>query len=213
MNELKQALTELEEETVLNIVQARMAAGDDPKEIFATCQAGMKQVGQLYERGEYFLPELMMAGEIFKQVTKLLESQITIESVPVRGKIVFGTVENDIHDIGKDLVVGMLRSAGFEVIDLGIDVPAQKFVEAVQESGARIVGLSGLLTLAFDSMKETVEALETAGLRPGVKVMIGGGSINEKVLAFAGADAYGPDPQAAVNFANQWIAEMEMQNG
>jgi methanogenic corrinoid protein MtbC1 len=118
--------------------------------------------------------------------------------------VVVGTVKGDIHDIGKDLVVSMLKAANYEVIDLGVDVPPAKFVEAVQASQARIVGLSGLLTVSFDSMKSTVAALETAGLRSGVKVMIGGGPVTEQVRAYVGADALGADAQVAVALCNQW---------
>ncbi len=121
------------------------------------------------------------------------------------GKAVVGTVAGDIHDIGKDLVVFMLDVSGFEVLDLGIDVPAQKFVDAIKESGSRVVGLSGFLTLAFDSMKETIDAIQKAGLRDKVKIMIGGGQIDEQVRRFTGADAYGRDAVAAVQLAKGWI--------
>ena len=121
------------------------------------------------------------------------------------GKVIIGTVEGDIHDIGKDLVVFMLDVSGFEVVDLGIDVPVQKFVDAIKDTGSTVVGLSGFLTLAFDSMKDTVDAIEAAGLRKNVKIMIGGGQINEEVRGFTGADAYGRDAVEAVRLAQGWI--------
>jgi methanogenic corrinoid protein MtbC1 len=121
------------------------------------------------------------------------------------GKVVIGTVEGDIHDIGKNIVTFMLDVNGFEVLDLGVDVPAQKFVEAIRDFQPQVVGLSGFLTLAFEVMKETVEAINTAGLRNEVKIMIGGGQVNEEIRKYAGADAYGKDAMAAVNLAKQWI--------
>lgn len=210
---LKQVFADLNEEAVLKFVQERLEAGEDPQAILAACRDGMILVGQRYEAGEYYVSELIMAGEMFKGVTALLPSGNAGETGPSRGKIVFGTVEKDIHNIGKDLVVSMLRAAGYEVTDLGVDVPAAKFIAAVNETGARILGLSGLLTIAFDSMKAVVDALEAAGLRSRVKVMIGGGSLTESVLKFTGADALGLDAQDAVNFANQWIAEQDAANG
>ncbi len=203
-DQLIEALADLDEESVLRIVCERLDAKEDPQSLLAACQQGMTTVGQRYESGEYFLSELIMAGEIFKQVNLMLASNTIADPGIKRGKIVFGTVKNDIHDLGKDLVIGMLRGAGYEVIDLGIDVPAVKFVDAVQTTGATIVGLSGLLTVAFDSMKATIDALETAGLRPGVKVMIGGSLVSDMVLKFTGADAFGTNPQRAVEIANQW---------
>ena len=125
-----------------------------------------------------------------------------------RGKVVIGTVKGDIHDIGKDIVVSLLKAANYDVRDLGVDVPPQKVVDTVKETGATVVGLSGLLTIAFDSMKETVAALATAGLRSKVKVMIGGGFVSETVQHYAGADAWGTDAQAAVSLCNQWIKEV-----
>ncbi len=206
---LTQAMTDLDEETALNLVRDRLAAHEDPLAILAACREGLTQVGQRYERGEYFVSELIMAGEVFKQVMVELGPLSAASPEDARGSIVFGTVKSDIHDIGKDLVIGLLRAAGFAVIDLGIDVPAERFVEAVQASGAKVVGLSGLLTTAFDSMKATVSALQVAGLRPGVKVMIGGGLVNEIVMAYAGADAFGTDPQQAVELAGRWCAEAQ----
>ncbi len=208
MNELlTQALAGLDEELVMKLVRDGLVSGEDPQELLAACREGITRVGQFFERGEYYISELVMAGEIFKQVVALLPLETSSGSGPTRGKIVFGTVKGDIHNIGKDLVVGMLRAAGYEVTDLGIDVPVVKFIEAVQRTGAKIVGLSGLLTTAFDSMKATVEAMGAAGLRPGVKVMIGGGSVTEVVMKYAGADAFGSNAQDAVNFANRWTNE------
>lgn len=207
---LAAAISDLDEEQMGSLVKERIAAGDDPQAILESCRDGMNQVGRRYEAGEYFVSELIMAGEMFKTANALLSPYFTVGSGSYKGKIVFGTVKNDIHDIGKDLVVGMLKAAGYEVFDLGIDVPVEKIVETVKETGAKIVGLSGLLTIAFDSMKDTVDALKADGLRPGVKVMIGGGPVTQQVLEYCGADALGEDAQAAVKFANQWSAELEV---
>ena len=183
-------------------------AGSDPQAILASCRDGMALVGKRYEAGEYFVSELIMAGEMFKQTNALLAPHFAAGIGSTKGKVVIGTVKGDIHDIGKDLVVGMLKAAGYEVFDLGVDVPKEKFVETARASGAKVVGLSGLLTISFDSMKETIVALKAAGLP--VKVMVGGGPLTEQVREYVGADALGADAQAAVNLANHWTAEMEV---
>jgi methanogenic corrinoid protein MtbC1 len=203
--QLKTALSDLEESLVLKLVQESLQAGVDPLAILADCRDGMAQVGKRYENGEYYVSDLIMAGEIFKQATALVGTRFDTGNGATRGKVVVGTVKGDIHDIGKDLVVSLLKANGYEVIDLGVDTPPAKFVEAVQSSGASVVGLSGLLTISFDSMKETVTALEAAGLRSTVKVMVGGGPVTEQVRAYVGADAMGADAQAAVAICNQWL--------
>ena len=202
------AISDLEEDQTLKLVQERLAAGTNPQDILASCRDGMALVGKRYEAGEYFVSELIMAGEMFKQTNALLAPHFGSGGGAIKGKVVIGTVKGDIHDIGKDLVVGMLKASGFEVLDLGVDVPKEKFVETAKQSGAKVVGLSGLLTISFDSMKETVAALKAAGLP--AKVMVGGGPLTEQVREYVGADALGADAQAAVNLANKWTAEMEV---
>lgn len=204
-DKLKQALSDLDETAVLQLVQEQLDANADPMAILASLREGMTDVGIRYEAGEYYVSDLIMAGEVFKQANSLVSSKFELSAGEPLGKVVFGTVEGDIHDIGKDLVVNLLRANNFEVIDLGVDVPADKFVAAVKDSGAKIVGLSGLLTISFDSMKGTVDALTEAGLRDGVKVMIGGGPVSEQVREYAGADVLGADAQAAVTICNGWI--------
>jgi methanogenic corrinoid protein MtbC1 len=208
-DQLKQMISDLEETAALKIVQDRLDTGGDPLAILNDCREGMALVGKRYEEGEYYVSDLIMAGEIFKQATALVGTKFQIDEGEKRGKVVVGTVKGDIHDIGKDLVVSLLKANGFEVIDLGVDVPPAKFVEAVQASGAPVVGLSGLLTISFDSMKDTVEALEAAGLRSGVKVMVGGGPVTEQVRDYVGADALGSDAQAAVALVEGWIEAKE----
>ena len=204
-DQLATALADLEEATVLKLVQERLDAGDDPLAIVTSCREGMALVGQRYEAGEYYVSELIMAGEVFKQANALVGTRFKVDGGATRGKVVVGTAKGDIHDIGKDIVVSLLKSANYEVHDLGVDVPPDQFVAAVQQTGAPVVGLSGLLTTSFDSMKATVAALETAGVRSQVRVMIGGGPVTEQVRGFVGADAVGHDAQAAVSLCNQWI--------
>jgi methanogenic corrinoid protein MtbC1 len=202
-DQLKQALSDLNEETALKLVQERLDAGDDPLSIIAACREGMADVGKRYEANEYYVSELIMAGEVFKQAMAKISTKFQTDSGPKRGSVVIGTVKGDIHEIGKDIVVSLLQAGNYNVIDLGVDTPPEKFVEAVKESGATVVGLSGLLTVSFDAMKETVAALKNAGLP--VKVMVGGGPVTEQVRAYVGADALGADAQAAVSLCDQWI--------
>ena len=209
-DQLVKALSDLEEDLVLKLVQEDLESGADPLVILANLREGMAQVGKRYECNEYYVSDLIMAGEVFKQASALVSAMFETSGGETLGKVVIGTVQGDIHDIGKDLVVNMLKANNFEVIDLGVDVPVSKFVEAVKASEARIVGLSGLLTISFDSMKETVDALESAGLRDKVKVMIGGGPVTEQVRTYVGADSLGADAQAAVALCNGWVAKEEV---
>jgi len=196
------ALIDLKEKEVLEIVQHRLNIGDNPMSIMSDARCAMETIGNRFASGEYFIPDLVYSGVILREISDIVKPKLTGEAEIKRvGKIVFGTVAGDIHDIGKDIVVFMLDINGFEVYDLGVDVPVQKFVEKIKETGAPIVGLSGFLTLAFDAMKETVVAIKTAGLRDKVKIMIGGGQIDEAVRKYTGADAYGKDAMAAVSLA------------
>lgn len=204
--QLMKLLSDLKEPEALQFVEKALAEGGDPAALLEDAREGMAVVGQRFAKEEYFIPDLIFSGEILKGIVKMLEPRLKKGKEQKRlGKAVIGTVAGDIHDIGKDLVVFMLDVSGFEVLDLGIDVPAQKFVDAIEESGSKIVGLSGFLTLAFDSMKETIDAIQKAGLRDKVKIMIGGGQIDEQVRRFTGADAYGRDAMAAVQLAKGWI--------
>jgi 5-methyltetrahydrofolate--homocysteine methyltransferase len=204
--ELVKLLSDLEEEKALQFVGEALEKGADPMDLLEETKEAMRIVGQRFASSEYFIPDLIFSGEILKQIVQKLEPHLRkTEGAAKRGKIVVGTVAGDIHDIGKDLVVFMLDVNGFEVFDLGIDVPVQKFVDAVKESGSTVVALSGFLTLAFANMKATVEAIKAAGLRDKVKIMIGGGQIDDQVKTFTGADAYGKDALEAVQLAKGWI--------
>jgi len=206
--ELVELISNVKEKEVLELVRKKLEAGGDPLEILADAREGLRVVGEKFSCGDYFIPELVFSGEIVKQVSKLAEPYLKggkAEQRQRKGKVIVGTVKGDIHDIGKDMVVFMLDVNGYEVIDLGIDVPPEKFVETLQKTGSRIVGLSGFLTLAFDTMKETIEAVQKAGLRDKVKIMIGGGQIDEQIMKYTGADAYGLDAMEAVRIAQGWI--------
>ena len=204
--DLVNALADLKEQEAIKIVKDRLSASEEPLKILGDARKGMEIVGNRFASSEYFIPDLVYSGEILKSVTELVKPKLTTTGESKKlGRIVFGTVAGDIHDIGKDIVVFMLDVNGFEVHDLGVDVPVQKFVDKIKETGAPIVGLSGFLALAFDSMKETVEAIQKAGLRDKVKIMIGGGQITEEVKKYTGADAYGKDAMAGVTLAKKWI--------
>lgn len=206
--ELVDAISDMREDDALQMVEDMLGRSSDPGSILADCQQAMAVVGKRYEVGEYFLPELIMSGEVLKKISELVKPRMaSAESKDSRrlGKFVLGTVRGDIHDIGKDIVGFMLDVNGFEVHDLGVDVPEEQFVKAVREIQPEIVGLSGFLTLAYDSMKSTVEALKAAGLRDSVKIVIGGGQINDMIKQYTGADAYGQDAMAAVNISKQWL--------
>jgi 5-methyltetrahydrofolate--homocysteine methyltransferase len=168
---------------------------------------GMEIVGKQFADGEYFLLELIYSGEILKQVNAMLKPKLGKASGKTKklGKVVIGTVAGDIHDIGLNIVDFMLDVNSFEVYNLGVDVPKEKFVAKLQENGAPVLGLSGFLTSAFDAMKEMAEALEKASIRKKVKVMIGGGQIDEEVMKYAKTDAYGKDTMAAVALAKKWF--------
>lgn len=204
--ELVNALADMEEEKAIGLVQDMLAHGTEPLAILDAAREAMDIVGRRYEEGIYFLPELIMAGEMMSQIAGILKPKLAAAPEFKRqGKVLIGTVKGDIHDIGKNIVTFMLDANGFEVLDLGVDVPPQKFVQAIREFQPQVVGLSGFLTLTFDVMKETVGAIEAAGLRDQVKIMIGGGSVNEQVRAYVGADAYGKDAVAGVALAKKWV--------
>ena len=202
--ELIDAITDMREEDALQIAQSMLNAGTSPLAVLDACRQAMEVIGQRFESGECFIPELILAGEVLSEISGLVKPYLPQGPDQHKlGKVVIGTVEGDIHDIAKDIVAFMLDVNGFEVTNLGVDVPAAKFVEAVKQTGAKVVGLSGFLTLAFDPMKATVAALRAAGLND-VKIMIGGGQIDENIRLYTGADAYGKDAMAAVALAKSW---------
>ncbi len=199
-------MADLMEEETLGLVRELIAGGADPMGVLDDARAAMEVVGSRFEKGEYFIPDLIMAGEILKGISDIVKPLLEKEQTGSRkGKVLIGTVAGDIHDIGKDIVTFMLDVSGYDVLDIGIDVPVNVFVEKIREFQPQVVGLSGFLTLAYDSMKRTVEALEAAGIRDGVKIMIGGGQMDDEVRKYVHADAYGKDAVAAVSLCRQWI--------
>jgi 5-methyltetrahydrofolate--homocysteine methyltransferase len=203
---LLQAMIDMKESEALETTRSLVDGGENPVNILETCTKAMEVVGKRFEEGTYFLPELMMAGEMLSQISEIIKPLLTGETTSSRqGKVLMGTVQGDIHDIGKDIVTFLLNVNGFEVKDLGIDVPPADFVEAIREFKPQVVGMSGLLTVAYDAMKDTVRAIEDAGLRDEVKIMIGGGLMNDEVCVYAGADAFGKDAMAGVALAKKWI--------
>jgi len=205
VEDLITTLADLKEKETLEIVDKRLSAGGDPLDIMNDARRAMEIVGKRFADSEYFIPDLVYSGEILKSINEIVKPKLAKAGEVKRlGKVVVGTVAGDIHDIGKDIVVFMLDVSGFEVYDLGVDVPAQKFVDKIKESGAPIVGLSGFLTLAYDSMKQTIQAMKDANLKDKVRVMIGGGQITEEVMKYTGADAYGRDAMAGVSLAKKW---------
>lgn len=206
-SELAMLLADLKETEVTDKVMKDLEQGIDPMEILAGAREGMKIVGERFGNGDYFIPDLIYSGEILKGIAGMVEPHIKQKETADHklGKVIIGTVAGDIHDIGKDLVVLMLDISGFEVYDLGIDVPVKNFVDKIRETGATVVGLSGFLTLAFDTMKETIDAIKAAGLRDNIKIMIGGGQIDDEVKRYTGADAFGKDAMEAVVLARKWL--------
>ena len=203
---LVNAIAEMREQDALKLAKEMLEGGSDPVAILDAAREAMGIVGKRYEEGTYFLPELILSGVMLNQIAEMVKPKLAKgPEVKRHGKVVMGTVEGDIHDIGKDIVVFMLDVNGFEVLDLGIDVPPEKFVQAIKDFEPQVVGLSGFLNLAFDSMRDTVEAIKKAGLRDKVKIMIGGGQMSDSIRDHAGADAYGKDAMAGVSLAKQWV--------
>jgi methanogenic corrinoid protein MtbC1 len=186
------AMARLDETMVINLVKQGLKMGISPYVLLDEIRAGTDRVGELYSKGEYFLSDLIMASEIFKDVLTLVIKDPTVVPRALYPTIIFGTVEDDIHDIGKNITTGIMRYNGFDICDLGVDVPGAKFVEAVKQYNSQVVCLTGLITEAFESMKKTVDLLDEAGLRSQTIVIIGG-LVNESVRKYTGADYWATD--------------------
>lgn len=207
-DKLRDAIVEMQEDEALALAKEVVAAGGDAQEVLDTCRQALEIVGKRFEQGEYFLPELVLAGEMFREIGEIVKPLLAAKATgPSKsaGTVVIGTVHGDLHDIGKNIVCFMLEVNGYKVVDLGIDVPVDKFVDIVRELDPPVLGLSGFLTLAFDSMKETIEALAKAGLRDKLKIMIGGGQVDETVRNYTGADAFGNNAIDAVSLCKNWM--------
>ncbi|NNN20017.1 MAG: methionine synthase [Acidimicrobiaceae bacterium] len=209
LEELVRAIADMEEEAALQLVHEFVAEAGDPQKVLDACREAMDLVGRRFEEGEYFLPELMLAGDLLEQISAIVKPLLLggpQAEANTLGTVVIGTVHGDLHDIGKNIVVFMLEVNGYNVVDLGIDVPVSDFVDKVRELQPPVLALSGFLTLAFDSMKETIDALTDAGLRDSMKIMIGGGQVDEAVRSYTNADAFGLNAMDAVSLCRQWIA-------
>jgi methanogenic corrinoid protein MtbC1 len=205
---LKQIVGELDEDSVNEMLDQFLASnpsGDEARQVVEACQQGMEIVGTNFENGEYFVGDLIFAGELLTASIEKLKPLLGSGGADTRGVIVLGTVEGDIHDIGKNIFKGMAEAAGFKVVDIGIDQAPAAFVKAVQENKPEIVGLSGVLTLSIDSMKRTIEALKGAGLRDSLKVTIGGNAVNPEACAFVGADFWSKNAAEAVKVCGSWV--------
>ncbi len=190
-------------------IEAALAEGADPEAILRDgLISGMREVGQLYESGEYFVPEMLISARAMSAALVVLRPRLASEGVESSGKVVIGTVHGDLHDIGKSLVVMMLEGAGFEVVDLGIDVPPERFVEAVRDEAAQVVALSALLTTTMMNMGKVIEALDAAGVRDRVKVMIGGAPISQSFADQIGADGYSADAASAPALAGRLVSAL-----
>ncbi|MFX1596401.1 MAG: B12-binding domain-containing protein [Promethearchaeota archaeon] len=206
---LFESVVELEEQKAYKLVKQLLEENNDPKEIIDILRKAVEVIGEKFNKKEYFLTELVMAGEIFQQSAKILEPALKADAVKEtnKGVIVVGTVKGDVHDIGKNIFVTLLKSAGFDVYDLGVDIPPQDFVDKVSETNANVVGYSGLLTIALETMKETTEALKSAGLRDKVKIIIGGLPADEMWMKEAGADAFTDNAFEGVKIVKEWLKE------
>lgn len=207
MSDLANEMKDLNEEKVYALVDELIGKGTSAEAIIQQCNEGLVTVGDLFASGQYFLTELMFSAEIMQGVMNKIEHLIASEQAENSAAdiktVIIGTVKGDIHDIGKNIVVSLLRSHGFKVVDLGVDVPTEKFVEAIRDTGGKVIGLSALLNTTFGEMKKVVDAIAEAGLRDQVKVIIGGTICSETVREYTGADLYANDAVTGVNFCKQ----------
>ena len=210
MNDLTIAMADIEDEQVIDLVEKQLTEGREPFLILGDLKEGMDIVGQRFSDNEYFLVELVMSADVFKRAMEKLEPALlgSTQKDEKSGKIVIGTVAGDVHYIGKNLVVAFLKSNGFDVYDLGEDVSTEKFIEKLKETNAKVLALSGLITITHEEMKQTIEALTQAGIRDNVKVIIGGGDIDQSIVEYTGADAFGKDAMSSVDIARKFIEEL-----
>ena len=199
-NKLAEAMGDLDEDVMVETLEQVMAEGG------ADAQKAMDTVGSLFEEGEYFVGDLIYAGELMTKAVEILKDALITDGGEdtVKARMILCTVKDDLHDIGKNIVRSMLEAAGFEVLDLGIDVAPEKIVETAKAEGINIIGLSGVLTLAIDSMKDTIDAFKEAGMRDDVKIVIGGAPVNAEVCEQTGADAWASSPQTTIDYCKSW---------
>ena len=199
------AMADLEESALVAEVNTLKAQGVPALEIIQKLQEGMNIVGKRYEEKEYYLSELIMSAEIFKEAAALIGGDLSGANAASHGTFVMGTIYGDIHDIGKNIVTTVMGCNGFNVIDLGVDVPTAEYIKAIQEHKPQVVGISCLLTTAFDGMKECIESIKAAGLRDQVKILIGGGPCDQTTADYVGADAYCKTAQDCVEYSKRLV--------
>jgi 5-methyltetrahydrofolate--homocysteine methyltransferase len=205
---LAQAIDQGDREKTVELTKATLEAGANPQEIIAQgLQAGMAAVGEKFSSGEYFLPDMLMAARAMKAALEVLAPALEQTGIPTIGKVVIGTVEGDMHDIGKNVVATFLSGNGFEVFDLGLNVPVQKFIDEVKEKKADILGMSALLTTTMPVMGKVIKLLEEAGLRSSVKVVVGGAPVTQDYASYIGADGYAHDGGRAVPVCKQLLGK------
>lgn len=205
LNELTQALGDLEDGLVMDLLKEFVATNPSEAEALeavAACQAGMAIVGDLFENGEYFVGDLIFAGELLTEAINVLKPSLGSGDTKVMGTILLGTVQGDLHDIGKNIFRSMAEAAGFEVVDMGIDVKVETFVTKAQEIKPQIIGMSGVLTLAIDSMKDTIDALKEAGVDS--KIIIGGNPVTKESCTLVGADAFTTNAAEGIKICQGW---------
>ncbi len=199
------AMADLEEDELMDYMQEVMDnGGEGVNEALDACQEGMKIVGERFEEGEYFVGDLIYAGEILTAAMDIVKPALSGDGSQKLGRMILCTVKDDLHDIGKNIVRAMLEAGGFEVLDLGIDVPPEKIVETAKAENIKIIALSGVLTLAIDSMKATVDAFKAAGMRDDVKIIVGGAPVSETACANIGADEWAYSPKKTVTVCQGW---------
>jgi len=207
LKRLQDCIVNLDIDGIGKAAQDALDAGIPPvKAVTEGMAKGMDIVGQKYEAKEYFLAELIMAGEVMKEGMKVLEPHLKGVDVRTLGKVAVGTVRGDLHDIGKNIVATLLNAAGFNVIDLGVDVTPEQFVEAVRTQKPKIIGMSALLTVTMPEMENVIKELKKAGLRDRVKIIVGGAPLTEDYAKKIGADAYAPNAVAGVTICKKWVA-------
>nr|WP_320133924.1 cobalamin-dependent protein [uncultured Holophaga sp.] len=199
------AMADLEESVLIKEVKTLKEQGVPALEIIQKLQEGMNIVGKRYEEKEYYLSELIMSAEIFKEAAALIGGDLAAGGAPTHGTMVMGTIYGDIHDIGKNIVTTVMSCNGFKVVDLGVDVPTAKYLEAIKEHKPQVVGISCLLTTAFDGMKECISSIEAAGLRKDLKILIGGGPCDQTTADYVGADAYCKTAQDSVEYTKKLL--------
>ncbi len=188
-DKIVEAIIELDEQAALELADGRIKSGTEPVEILERCRQGMSLVGEKFESGDFFLSEMIMAAEIFNQIMNIVRPHLKSALSEPRGKVVIGTVEGDVHDIGKNIAIALLKAEGFDIVDLGVDVPPATFVEAIREHEPDIVGMSSLLTVALETTKQTINAITEAGLRDKVRIIVGGGRIDSHATECIKPDA------------------------